>query len=72
MRLSERLYVRLIVIVIVLSALSARAADWPGYRCDKARRGGTSEQVGSSLSLEWVYSSVYAPRAAWGGRSAVS
>lgn len=67
MKLSERLYVRLIVIVIVLSAVGAGAADWPGYRCDKARSGGTSEQVGSSLSLEWVYSSVYAPRAAWAG-----
>ncbi len=67
MMLSKRSYAGFVVIVIVLSSLGARAADWPGYRCDKVRSGGTSEQVGSSLSLEWVHSSVYPPRAAWAG-----
>ena len=52
-------------VIVLLAAACAQAADWPGYRCDKTRSGGTSEQVGSSFSLEWVHSSVYAPRPAW-------
>jgi len=67
MMLPQRPRVGFVVAAIVALTFVAEAADWPTYRRDKARSGGTSEQIGSSLSLEWVYSSVYAPRPAWSG-----
>lgn len=60
------LRVKLCLGVFILSAATyANAADWPGYRRDNARSGATKQNVGSSFSLQWVHSSVYAPLPGW-------
>jgi len=60
--------VALIAALILLSAVAgAVASDWPTYRHDIARTGGTDESLGSPLTLQWVYTSAHEPRPAWSG-----
>lgn len=48
-----------------LLASSLCAADWPMYRGDTARSGGTSEQLDDNLSSQWVHRSSQPPQPAW-------
>lgn len=43
-----------LVLTIGLSAGTARADDWPMWRCDAARRGATGETLGDELHLQWT------------------
>jgi outer membrane protein assembly factor BamB len=43
------------------------ASDWPTYRHDIARTGGTRESLGLPLVLQWVYTSAHEPKPAWSG-----
>ncbi|MBA7483213.1 Outer membrane protein assembly factor BamB [subsurface metagenome] len=56
-----------ILIGLFFIAASASAADWPTYRHDNARTGGTSESLATPLSLQWIYTPAHSPRPAWSG-----
>ncbi len=56
-----------IVFGLFLIAAPAIAADWPTYRHDNARTGGTSESLTAPLSLQWIYTPAHSPRPAWSG-----
>ena len=52
-------------LVLLFTAASALASDWPTYRHDIARTGCTSESLKTPLVLRWQYISAYEPRTAW-------
>jgi len=59
-----------VIVVAILSwivpvASSVSAADWPTYRGDNQRTGGTTEPLAPPLTLKWVFRSHVAPRPAW-------
>ncbi len=54
-------------LVLLLTATSVPASDWPTYRHDLARTGCTNESLGAPLTLQWVYTSSHTPRPAWSG-----
>jgi len=63
---SSRLNLWLVLGVFFVGAV-ANAADWPSYRHDNARTGGTSESLAVPLVKHWVYVPFHAPRPAWSG-----
>ena len=44
---------------------AAGAEDWPTYMHDGARSGVTAEQIGTSLTEQWIYRAPAEPRPAW-------
>ncbi len=60
---------QLLPIALSLLALStpAFAEDWPTYKHDSARSGGTTAELGAPLHLVWEYSAPAAPQLAWDG-----
>ncbi len=46
---------------------AARAGDWPTYRGDNARSGGTAEKLATPLAIKWRYLPPAPPRSAWSG-----
>jgi outer membrane protein assembly factor BamB len=54
--------------VAVLTAVPAKADDWPTYRRDHYRSAATPEQIAvDDLGLAWVYRSPSPPNPAWAG-----
>ncbi|MCP4640774.1 MAG: PQQ-binding-like beta-propeller repeat protein, partial [bacterium] len=47
-------YIGLVMIAGLLLACPARAADWPMWRCDASRSGGTSGELPPELNLQWT------------------
>jgi outer membrane protein assembly factor BamB len=54
-------------LILLLIVASVSASDWPTYRHDLARTGCTDESLGASLALQWVHTSIHAPKPAWSG-----
>ncbi|MBT3379794.1 MAG: PQQ-binding-like beta-propeller repeat protein [Lentisphaerae bacterium] len=50
---------------MLFPVLVAPAADWPTYRGDAARSGGTTEELAFPLGSLWHYASSQPPRPAW-------
>ncbi len=61
---SNRLNLSILIGLFLLTA-SSSAADWPTYRHDNARTGGTSESLATPLSLQWIYTPAHPPLPAW-------
>jgi len=53
-----------LTLVLLVTAASAAASDWPTYRHDLARTGCTEESLNAPLALQWVYTSAHEPRPA--------
>jgi outer membrane protein assembly factor BamB len=53
------------VLILLVAAAGAVAADWPTYRHDIARTGCTGESLKTPLVLQWEYISVHEPKTAW-------
>ncbi|MFW6162762.1 MAG: PQQ-binding-like beta-propeller repeat protein, partial [Planctomycetota bacterium] len=54
------------LLALALTVSTARAADWPTYRHDKARSGVTDEPLETPLVPCWVYRPAHEPQPAWG------
>ncbi|MFT5471561.1 MAG: outer membrane protein assembly factor BamB, partial [Verrucomicrobiales bacterium] len=54
----------ILLFILLASAISIRAADWPTYRADHLRSGDTPESIPNQLTLRWVHR-LEAPRPAW-------
>ncbi len=48
----------------LLAPVVLKAADWPMWRCDPARRGSSEEELPEALHLQWVLE-LPSPRPAW-------
>ena len=58
----------LIAIICCVTACSLSAGDWPAYRHDSRRSGGTAEQIdAATLGRVWVWQSPVPPEPAWHG-----
>lgn len=57
--------VSLLSLSVLLASGWCLAADWPMYRGDLGRTGGTSEQVQLPLTPRWIYNAPGAPRLSW-------
>ncbi|KKK45451.1 hypothetical protein LCGC14_3165450, partial [marine sediment metagenome] len=55
------------MLVVLLVALSAAAADWPTYRHDNRRSGVTADKVTLPLKEAWKRTSPTPPQPAWEG-----
>ncbi|MCU0914417.1 MAG: PQQ-binding-like beta-propeller repeat protein [Planctomycetes bacterium] len=53
--------------ILLTAVASTAAADWPTYRHDIARTGGTEESLNAPLALQWVHTATHAPQPAWSG-----
>lgn len=64
-RLSSRSLWMLLCAALCLIGTELNAADWPTYRGDSARTGGTSESIALPLNLSWSFASPAPPQMAW-------
>ena len=55
-------------VILSMSCIAARAADWPQWRHDAARSGVTPEELPAELHLRWVREFPM-PRLAWPGQA---
>ncbi len=57
-----------VLIVVMLSSFLGNilAADWPTYRGNNERQGGSAETMPDSLKLTWKREALQAPKPAWG------
>ena len=61
----ERVILVGVLLGIIPAASGVSAADWPTYRGDNQRTGGTGESLARPLALQWVFRSDVAPVPAW-------
>jgi len=59
-----RLNLYLVLSLLFLNT-TATGADWPTYRHDDSRTGGTQEELSAPLVPQWIYTPVHPPRPAW-------
>lgn len=48
------LFLSTTLVIVAFASAAMLAADWPMYRCDAGRRGVSSENLASDLSLAWM------------------
>src|SRR5256885_3019848 len=66
---TKRGYIRALIVAL-MSATTAEAADWPTYRADAARSGYTAEELPRELATRWIFHPRHAPQPAWPGPKA--
>ena len=53
------------LLALLVASTVTLASDWPTYRRDMARTGGTADVLNPPLVLRWVYAAMHAPEPAW-------